>query len=162
MCWYCARHTTVARRDPPIVSYLGALRREIELVAGHLGRKLFVGHIHFGGGTPTILRPADFLALIDLLRQTFATGASAEMAVEIDPRTLTASMTAALGEAGVTRASLGVQSFDPAVQRAINRIQTFEQTAAAVDGLRRAGIAALNFDLIYGLPTRPSSPVSIP
>jgi oxygen-independent coproporphyrinogen-3 oxidase len=86
------------------------------------------------------------------MRQRFFLEGDAEIAVEIDPRTLTRTMTAALGEAGVTRASLGVQSFDPVVQRAINRIQSFEQTAGAVDGLRQAGVQGVNFDLIYGLP----------
>jgi oxygen-independent coproporphyrinogen-3 oxidase len=152
MCWYCGCHTTVARRDDPIVVYLGALRREVALVADAVDATLTVGHIHFGGGTPTILEPDDFVALADLLRRTCAVRPGAEIAVEIDPRTLTAAMTAALSEAGVTRASLGVQSFDAAVQKAINRIQSFEQTAAAVEGLRKAGIGAINFDLIYGLP----------
>jgi oxygen-independent coproporphyrinogen-3 oxidase len=86
------------------------------------------------------------------IRQSFLVPASAEIAVEIDPRTLSPAMIDALAEAGVNRASLGVQSFDAVVQRAINRVQSFEQTAAATAGLRRAGIAAVNFDLIYGLP----------
>ncbi|MFX4798012.1 radical SAM protein, partial [Acinetobacter baumannii] len=72
--------------------------------------------------------------------------------VEIDPRTLTEPMTEALGFSGVNRASLGVQSFDPAVQRAINRVQSFDQTARCAEGLRRNGIGKLNFDLLYGLP----------
>ena len=152
MCWYCGCHTTVARRDDPIAGYLAALRREITLVADAAGAGLPAAHIHFGGGTPTILQPGDFVLLAGLLRREFAVAADAEFAVEIDPRTLTAAMTTALGQAGVTRASLGVQSFDAVVQKAINRVQSFEQTAAAVEGLRRAGIGAVNFDLIYGLP----------
>jgi oxygen-independent coproporphyrinogen-3 oxidase len=152
MCWYCGCHTTITQRDAPIVDYLEVLRREIGLVADHLSTRLPVGHVHFGGGTPTIMEPAEFIGLIDLVRQRFSLGAGAEIAVEIDPRTLTRTMIAALGEAGVTRASLGVQSFDPVVQRAINRIQSFEQTARAASGLRNAGIRGVNFDLIYGLP----------
>jgi oxygen-independent coproporphyrinogen-3 oxidase len=111
-----------------------------------------VSHVHFGGGTPTIMEPAAFLALMDLVRRRFSLESDAEIAVEIDPRILTRPMIAALGEARVTRASLGVQSFDPAVQQAINRIQTFEQTAGALRGLRDAGVRGINFDLIYGLP----------
>jgi len=152
MCWYCGCHTTVARRDGPVREYLGALRREIELVAQALGRRPSVGHVHFGGGTPTILDPEAFEALAALLKARFDIGPGAEIAVEIDPRTLSDGMVAALARAGTTRASLGVQSFDPAVQAAINRVQSFGQTAAAVDKLRRAGIAAVNFDLVYGLP----------
>lgn len=152
MCWYCGCHTTVATRDGPIRDYLRALRREAELVAGSLRRKLTVSHVHFGGGTPTIIEPADFLDLLALLRDLFAVSPKAEIAIEIDPRTLTNDMVAALGKGGVTRASLGVQSFDPIVQKAINRVQTFEQTAAAVEGLRAAGVRGINLDLIYGLP----------
>ncbi|MCO5090008.1 oxygen-independent coproporphyrinogen III oxidase [Bosea sp. (in: a-proteobacteria)] len=152
MCWYCGCHTTVALRDGPIIDYLKALRGEIALVSGHLSAPLDVRHVHFGGGTPTILEPADFVGLVALLRQRFALHPDAEIAVEIDPRRLGPGMIAALAEAGVNRASLGVQSFDPDVQKAINRIQSVAQTAAVVEGLRGAGIAAVSFDLIYGLP----------
>lgn len=152
MCWYCGCHTTVALRNGPIIDYLAALRGEIALVAEHLAAPVDVRHVHFGGGTPTILEPADFVALVSLLRQHFAVHPDAEIAVEIDPRRLAPAMTAALAAAGVNRASLGVQSFDPDVQKAINRIQSVEQTAAVVAGLRGAGIASVSFDLIYGLP----------
>lgn len=152
MCWYCGCHTTVALRDGPIIDYLGMLHREIDLVAGHLSAPLDVRHVHFGGGTPTILEPDDFVALVELLRQRFAFHEDAEIAVEIDPRRLPPGMVRALGEAGVTRASLGVQSFDPRVQQAINRVQGVEQTSAVVAELRAAGIGGVNFDLIYGLP----------
>ncbi|MCB8821484.1 oxygen-independent coproporphyrinogen III oxidase [Microvirga rosea] len=154
MCWYCGCHTTITQRDAPIVDYLDVLRREIGLVAERLTGPLPVRHIHFGGGTPTIMQPAEFMDLVQLMRQKFSLDAGAEVAVEIDPRTLTRAMTATLGEAGVTRASLGVQSFDPVVQRAINRIQSFEQTARATEGLRAAGVRGVNFDLIYGLPNQ--------
>lgn len=152
MCWYCGCHTTITQRDAPIVDYLAVLRREIGLVADRLSAPLPVRHVHFGGGTPTIMEPSELLDLVALMRQKFVLDDGAEIAVEIDPRTLTRTMTAALGEAGITRASLGVQSFDPVVQRAINRIQSFEQTAKATNGLRDAGVRGINFDLIYGLP----------
>ena len=152
MCWYCGCHTTVALRDQPIVDYLAVLRREIETVASQLQAPLHIHHIHFGGGTPTIVTPEDFLGLMALLRKHFAIQPQAEIAVEIDPRRLTAAMMETLGIAGVNRASLGVQSFDPPVQKAINRIQSVEQTAAVVAGLRASGISGVNFDLIYGLP----------
>jgi oxygen-independent coproporphyrinogen-3 oxidase len=90
--------------------------------------------------------------LIGAIRRAFFVLPSAEVAVEIDPRTLTGRMVDALGLSGFNRASLGVQSFDPIVQRAINRVQSFEETAEAVANLRRAGISGINFDLIYGLP----------
>ncbi len=152
MCWYCGCHTTVAQRDAPIADYLTVLRREIGLVSDKLVNPPAVRHVHFGGGTPTIITPEEFTGLIDLLREQFLIDANAEIAVEIDPRRLTGAMTAALGASGVNRASLGVQSFDPKVQRAINRVQSVEQTATATTGLRASGVRGVNFDLIYGLP----------
>lgn len=152
MCWYCGCHTTITRRNEPIGDYIGVLRREIGLVARKTPAPLPVHHIHFGGGTPTVVAPAAFCSLVGLLRMTFDIVAEAEIAVEIDPRTLTPEMMAALREAGVTRASLGVQSFDPHVQKAINRVQSVAVTAAAAEGLRAAGVRSINVDLIYGLP----------
>ncbi len=152
MCWYCGCHTTIARHDEPISLYAAALRCELDLVSKRIERRIKVDHIHFGGGTPTIMAPELFLNLIGSIRQAFFVVPSAEIAVEIDPRTLTTRMVDALAYGGVNRASLGVQSFDPVVQRAINRVQSFEETAEAVRSLRRAGIAGINFDLIYGLP----------
>ncbi len=152
MCWYCGCHTSVTRHDAPIADYLAALRAETVLVAGHLARSPRVRHVHFGGGTPTIMAPDAFRDLVALLRDSFPLDPDAEVAVEIDPRTLNPAMTRALGEAGVTRASLGVQSFDPAVQEAIRRRQGYDVTEAAVAGLRAAGIGGINLDLIYGLP----------
>ena len=152
MCWYCGCHTTVTARDEPITRYVDALHGEIDLVAEALPHRIAVKHVHFGGGTPTLMQPRQFIALIDKLRDRFDIAADAEIAIEIDPRTLEQAMVDALAAGGVNRASLGVQSFDPVVQRAINRVQTFEETKLAVDRLRAAGIAAINFDLIYGLP----------
>ena len=152
MCWYCGCHTTVTARDEPIARYVDALHREIDLVAEALSGRIAATHLHFGGGTPTLMRPAQFIALMDQLRDRFDIAPNAEIAIEIDPRTLDRRMVDALASCGVTRASLGVQSFDPVVQRAINRVQTFHETKVAVARLRAAGIAAINFDLIYGLP----------
>jgi oxygen-independent coproporphyrinogen-3 oxidase len=152
MCWYCGCHTQVARRDEPIAVYASALRCEIDLVSKAIGRRIKVDHIHFGGGTPTIMAPEQFADLIGSIRHSFFVVPTAEIAIEIDPRTLSPGMIDALAYGGVNRASLGVQSFDPVVQRAINRVQSFEETAAATNGLLRAGISGVNFDLIYGLP----------
>jgi oxygen-independent coproporphyrinogen-3 oxidase len=152
MCWYCGCHTVITRKDEPIADYLTALRREIVAVSDIIGAPPEVHHIHFGGGTPTIISPEAFHDLVRLLRAHFRVVDGAQIAVEIDPRTLTPAMAAALGGAGVTRVSFGVQTFDPAVQKAINRIQSFEQTATAVAALRAGGVDGMNFDLIYGLP----------
>jgi oxygen-independent coproporphyrinogen-3 oxidase len=152
MCWYCGCHTTITARDEPIEAYLAALHGELALVAGLAPAPLPVAALHFGGGTPTIMGPARFERLMAALRRYVRFTADAELAIEIDPRTLDEPMIAALAEGGITRASLGVQSFDPLVQQAINRVQSIDETAAAANGLRAAGVARINFDLIYGLP----------
>ena len=152
LCWHCGGHTSVCHRDEPIAVYEAALRCEIDLVSRQIDRRIKVDHIHFGGGTPTIMAPESFSDLIGSLRQAFFVLPSAEIAVEVDPRRLGAAMIGALALGGVNRASLGVPCLDPAVQRAINRVQSFDQTAAATQALRRAGIAGIDFDLTYGLP----------
>ena len=152
MCWYCGCNTAVTLRDEPVAAYVDMLKTEIGLVRQHLGKRLPAVHLHFGGGTPTIMAPALFADLMALLDETFEFRPDAERAIEIDPRTLTREMVGALAASGINRASLGVQSLDPAVQKAINRVQTYEQTADAVDWLRAAGIEGINLDLIYGLP----------
>jgi oxygen-independent coproporphyrinogen-3 oxidase len=96
--------------------------------------------------------PSEFMRLMDQLNQKFLINNQTEIAIEVDPRTLTAEMADALGKCGVNRASLGVQSFDPLVQKSINRVQSFEQTEEAVNNLRRVGVKGISFDLIYGLP----------
>ena len=152
MCWYCGCHTRIVASYSPIEAYLHALEAEIRMMAAALPQRMNVRHIHWGGGTPTIMAPDAFRHLMSILRDCFELRSDAEVAVEIDPRRISEEMIAALGESGVTRASLGVQTFDPVVQKAINRIQSFEQTARATEGLRATGIDAINFDLIYGLP----------
>lgn len=152
MCWYCGCHTKIVARYDPIAEYIAHLRREVALVADRIPGRLAVRHIHFGGGTPTMMAPDDLELLIALLRERFDVVPEAEIAVEIDPRTLSHDMALALGRAGVNRASLGVQDFDPAVQQAINRLQPREMTQRALDWLAEAGIDSVNLDLMYGLP----------
>lgn len=154
MCWYCGCHTSITNRDEPVAIYAAGLRTEAHLVAEAIGQRLPVSHIHFGGGTPTIMTPETFADLVSALRYSFFVQPDAEIAVEIDPRTLTEPMAEALGYSGVNRASLGVHSFDPVVQHAINRSQSLEQTAEAVERLRHAGVGRINFDLLYGLPAQ--------
>ena len=152
MCWYCGCNTAVTLRDEPLLAYAETLRAEIELVTAAAGRRLPVTHLHFGGGTPTILPTDTFARLMSDLRAGFTFNDDTEIAIEIDPRTLTPAMATALGKAGVSRASLGVQSLDPIVQKAIGRVQSLAETAEAMDRLRQAGIRGINIDLIYGLP----------
>jgi oxygen-independent coproporphyrinogen-3 oxidase len=152
MCWYCGCHTTVAARETPVVRYLDCLRKEIELVARYTRQLLSVHHVHFGGGTPTLMPARQMQLVMEQILKQFRIAEDSEIAIEIDPRTLTGEMAATLGQCGFNRASLGVQSFDVAVQQAINRVQSFELTETAVRLLRVNGVARINFDLIYGLP----------
>lgn len=154
MCWYCGCHTTVAAREAPVIRYLDSLRQEIALVARHAAGSLTVGHVHLGGGTPTLMPTRQMRSLLEQLRGVFSFADDAEIAIEIDPRTLTRDMAGTLGACGFNRASLGVQSFDLAVQRAINRVQSFKETKEAARLLRRNGVRRINFDLVYGLPNQ--------
>jgi oxygen-independent coproporphyrinogen-3 oxidase len=152
LCLFCACHTSVVHRAEPLVSYGTTLLREIDLLAAALGGRRTVKHVHWGGGTPTALPPALMRDVMQRLRERFEVSPDAEIAVEVDPRTLSDASLGVLGEIGTTRASLGVQDFDPKVQRAINRLQDFALTAACAERLRSAGVRSINLDLVYGLP----------
>lgn len=152
LCWYCGCHTTAPNGYRRIAAYLDVLHREIDLWAAALGPGPGAAHLHFGGGSPNAVRADDFIALVAHLREVFRLEPTAEVAIELDPRVLDRAFIAALAEAGVNRASLGVQTFDPDVQARVNRIQPFEAVARSVEALRAAGIAGLSFDLMYGLP----------
>ena len=151
LCWFCGCHTTVVNHYSPLQSYLKNLYAEIANI-GPLLKGHPVTHLHWGGGSPTILQPDDVRGVKAALEASFEFSPGAEFAVEIDPRGMKQPMVDALAESGLTRASIGVQDFDPEVQKAINRIQPFEETRDVVEALRAAGLKSLNIDLIYGLP----------
>ncbi len=152
MCWFCGCYTKIVNRYAPVQSYLAVLHDEIDLVAAALPATFAARHLHWGGGSPTILKPDDWLGILDHLRSRFDIAADAEVAVELDPRDTTQDYVEALAAAGVTRASIGVQDFDPYVQAAINRMQPFEVVERVCSWLREGGIADINLDLMYGLP----------
>jgi oxygen-independent coproporphyrinogen-3 oxidase len=152
LCWYCGCTTVTTTHQKASARYVDYLKKEVALMAAELHRGSRVVQVHFGGGTPTFLLPSEIRELGRLISGTFKVKRDAEMSVEIDPRRLTQEHVAALREAGFTRASVGIQDFDPEVQKAINRFQTKEQTERAIQWLRDAGFTSLNFDLIYGLP----------
>jgi oxygen-independent coproporphyrinogen III oxidase len=152
MCWYCGCNTVVVNRRSPIEDYVGRLLKEIDLVAATLSERLIIGSVHFGGGTPNMLAPEEIGAVLAKLAERFDFSEGAEIAAEIDPRTLTAEWVKAAAGGGMNRASLGVQDFDPGVQKAINREQPFDVVSKAAALLREAGIISLNLDLMYGLP----------
>lgn len=152
LCWFCGCTMLVQRRREPIDRYVQALYREIELYAAHMHPEREVVQIHFGGGTPTHLAPDQIREIGRRIRSTFRVADDAEISVEMDPRGLTLEHIEALRDAGFNRASLGVQDFDPKVQRAINRVHDEALVGQVVDWIRGAGFESLNLDLIYGLP----------
>ncbi len=152
VCWYCACNMKLAARDEPVLAYAETLLAEIDLLAAALPARMKVSQVHWGGGTPTAMPFPALEKLMARLRDRFEVLDDAEIAFELDPRTFTPEMAVGLARLGTTRASLGVQEFDPLVQQTVNRIQPFETVKRAVDSLRAAGVSAINFDLMYGLP----------
>lgn len=152
LCFYCGCHTKQVRRYDPIAAYLEALNAEIEMVARHLPSRRPVSAIHFGGGSPTIVSPHDLERLRGTLDRYFDIQPDCEISVEIDPTHVDAARLRAWKTFGMTRASVGVQDFEPIVQAAINRPQSFAQTLSVVETLRQLGIRSINLDIVYGLP----------
>lgn len=152
MCWYCGCNMKLSKRYEPIARYKDYLLRELALLRDALPSRLKLSHMHWGGGTPTVLSPQDLNELTAAFADAFDFEPNAEQAIECDPRVLSDDMIAEIGALGFTRASFGVQEFDARVQKAINRIQPVEMVEAATTKLRRAGVGSINFDLIYGLP----------
>src|ERR1041385_6646553 len=122
-CWYCGCNMKLAARYSPVAAYVRHLLLEIDLIARALPARMPVSHLHFGGGTPTVLEPDDLAAVMAHLSRCFRLAPDAEIAIEGDPRTLGDPMIAQIGMLGFNRASFGVQEFDARVQAAINRIQ---------------------------------------
>lgn len=151
LCLYCGCHTKVVEREDSIRVYLETVQREIVLAAGAIGRRQKVSHIHFGGGTPNFAPTKSLADLLDTIGQSFTLD-HPEIAMEMDPRILTREKVHNLARLGVNRVSLGVQDFQPDVQKAVNRIQPYEHVRDCVEWLRTAGIKSINFDMIYGLP----------
>ncbi|HYD27062.1 oxygen-independent coproporphyrinogen III oxidase [Brevundimonas sp.] len=152
LCWYCGCATSVFHEYDRVRAFFQTLMLEVDLWADAIGPHAGAAHLHFGGGSPNALSPEDFKALVGRMAERFALRPGAEVAAELDPGMLTEAFIDAAGEAGVTRASLGVQTFDPDVQARVNRIQPFDMVAAANERLRKVGVSAINFDLMYGLP----------
>jgi oxygen-independent coproporphyrinogen-3 oxidase len=152
LCWFCACHTKQTHQYAPVKAYLSAIEAEIRNVGRLAGSAARVTAIHFGGGSPTLLEPADLLELKRVIAESFTLAEDVEISVEMDPNDMDDARYDALAAIGMTRASLGVQDFEPKVQAAINRIQTFDQTKSVVDSVRGRGVHSVNCDIVYGLP----------
>lgn len=153
-CFYCGCNRIITRDLARGEAYLARLYREIALVAELFDRDREVIQLHFGGGTPNFLAPAQLAEVVDALRAQFhfSDHRDRDISIELDPRYIGPAEVAELATIGFNRASLGVQDFDPAVQKAVNRVQSVEETFAVVDACRANGFRSVNLDLIYGLP----------
>ena len=152
LCYYCACNKIITKHHERGETYLCYLSREVDLYTAHLGAGQMVSQLHLGGGTPTFLSDSELRELMAMLRRSFTFAPGGEYSIEVDPRTVDASRLATLAELGFNRLSLGVQDFDPAVQKAVHRIQPAEQVFSLVASARALGFDSVNVDLIYGLP----------
>ncbi|QUS57055.1 oxygen-independent coproporphyrinogen III oxidase [Pseudovibrio brasiliensis] len=152
MCHYCGCNTKATRKMAPVLAYVELMLKEIDLVLKRLGTGREVHHIHWGGGTPSLVPREAFLKIVDKLKANFVFSEDIEHAIELDPRTVGDYLAETLKMAGITRTSLGVQDFDEDVQKQIGRIQPYNTVKKAVTALRNVGLHDINFDLMYGLP----------
>lgn len=152
VCYYCACNKVITRHHDRAAQYLRYLAREVELQVAHFGAGQGVSQLHLGGGTPTFLSDAELEDLMSMLRRHFTLAPGGEYSIEVDPRTVTEERLRTLARLGFNRLSFGVQDFDPAVQKAVHRVQPAEQVFALVEAARRIGFESINVDLIYGLP----------
>ncbi|SED20517.1 oxygen-independent coproporphyrinogen-3 oxidase [Pseudomonas frederiksbergensis] len=154
ICYYCACNKVITKDRGRAQPYLQRLEQEIQLIACHLDPAQKVEQLHFGGGTPTFLSHDELRQLMAQLRKNFnlLDDDSGDYGIEIDPREADWSTMGLLRELGFNRVSIGVQDLDPAVQRAVNRLQSLEETRAVIDAARTLQFRSINIDLIYGLP----------
>ncbi|MGE8505218.1 MAG: oxygen-independent coproporphyrinogen III oxidase [Pseudomonas sp.] len=154
ICYYCACNKVITKDRGRALPYLEKLEREIEIVSRYVDKSQPIEQLHFGGGTPTFLNHDELRRLMQHLRQHFnlLDDDSGDYSIEIDPREADWSTMGLLRELGFNRVSLGVQDLDPEVQRAVNRLQTLEETRAIIEAARTLQFRSVNIDLIYGLP----------
>jgi oxygen-independent coproporphyrinogen-3 oxidase len=153
-CFYCGCNRIITRDTTRAVPYLQRLARETEMIAPSFDRDREVVQVHLGGGTPNFLTAAQIFELMESLRGQFrfASSADRDFSIELDPRFLKPGDIASYAACGFSRASFGVQDFDPVVQRAVNREQSVSETLAAIQACHDSGFRSVNVDLIYGLP----------
>jgi len=152
LCYYCACNKIITKHRERAVPYLEALDTELALVVESLGTGRPASQLHFGGGSPTFLSDAELTRVMTSLKTAFRFAPDSEVSIEVDPRTVTPERLAHLREIGFNRLSFGVQDFDPEVQKAVHRVQSFEMVKGLMEAARNLGYVSVNADLIYGLP----------
>lgn len=152
ICYYCGCNKIITKDHGRSSKYLKYLGKELAMVAGCIEGSHEVLQLHFGGGTPTFLSDEELARSMELIRQHFRPVPHGEYSIEVDPRKVGAATVALLGRLGFNRMSVGVQDFDPLVQRAVNRVQSLEETRAVIEAARASGFKSVSIDLIYGLP----------
>jgi len=152
VCYYCACNKVVTRHHAKGLAYLDLLEQEVRLHVAELGTQQVVSQLHLGGGTPTFLSDEELSRLMGGLRRSFRFEPGAEVSIEVDPRTVTPERLQALATLGFNRISFGIQDVDPDVQRAIHRVQPFDNVRDLMHAARAIGFQSINADLIYGLP----------
>ena len=151
-CTFCGCNVVISPRRGPEVAYLDAVEAELDLLSEALAPRNTLNQLHWGGGTPTYLSPAQCRQLFTAITSRFALSPDAEVALEIDPCVTTMEHLATLRDLGFNRLSMGLQDLDPAVQEAVQRVQPLELTREHVEEARRLGFTSVNIDLVYGLP----------
>ncbi|NOD94219.1 oxygen-independent coproporphyrinogen III oxidase [Ruegeria sp. HKCCD4884] len=152
LCWFCACRTQGTQTDNPVIAYVDVLKAELDLLAARLPEGVVLSRLHWGGGTPTLLNAQLMRELAQHILGIVPMGSDAEFSVEIDPNEIDEARLDALADAGMNRASIGVQDFDDEIQKTIGRIQSYDTTRDAIDMIRERGITSLNADILYGLP----------
>ncbi len=152
LCYFCGCNMIISNNRGRIHSYEEYVKRETDLLRQKLNHERKVVQLHWGGGTPTHLKPEEILDLGKYIRQSFDFSEDAEISCEIDPRGMTKEHVIALKESGFNRVSMGVQDFNPKTQKAVNRIQPVDITVQVIDWARELDFISVNIDLMYGLP----------
>jgi len=160
LCWFCVCRTQGTSHDDPVIAYVETLKTELRLLQRILPEGVTLSRLHWGGGTPTMIPAPQMTELAGVIQDVVPLGAGAEFSVEIDPNEIDETRLDALAAAGMNRASIGVQDFDPEIQKVIGRDQSYEITRHAVEMIRARGVTSLNADILYGLPHQTSARLS--
>ncbi len=152
LCWFCACRTQGTTSDDPVIAYVETLKAELQLLKRHLPRGVRLSRLHWGGGTPTLLSAPLIQGLAEAVFAVAPMADGGEFSVEIDPNEVDDARLDALAAAGMNRASIGVQDFDPLIQKTIGREQSYALTRDVAEKIRARGITSLNADILYGLP----------